>query len=449
MFLLTFSAFLLLFYNLVKIIYNEAEHPLLQRSHCMSTTDSKLRQEYQPGTPSLLRALNERTLLEYLRSHKPTTRAQLARATRLSKPTVSQALTGLEDAGLVRAVGQSKSSRGGRIAILYEPNPDAGYVVGVDVGRGWVRAAIANLAGDIIARIDKPNDAQSASALVALLSHLARNVVAEAGVSWSQVVHAVIGTPGVFDEPSKRVLFSSNLPEWGRHGLVTELQAAFGLSLSVENDANLSALGERSFGWGSTASTFVYITIGTGVGMGIVINGALYRGARGAAGEIGFLPFGLDEVLEESAKISDTWLGMFEEATSAEAIVRQAQKLGLPASLSARQIFDAAQQGDRKALAVVEQEGYHLASAIAVITAVLDPELIVLGGGIGQRGELLLPPLERRLRQLTPLRPRIVASKLGDDSVLLGSIATALEVAHHLVFQHYVNSNNGNSTIWA
>jgi predicted NBD/HSP70 family sugar kinase len=412
----------------------------------MATGESNLRQGYQPGTPSLLRAINERTLLEYLRSHQPTSRAQLARVTGLSKPTVSQALAGLEDAGLVRAMGQSISSRGGRVAILYEPDPGAGYVVGVDVGRGWVRAAVANLAGHIIARKDKPNEAQNATGLVALISSLSRNVVAEAGLSWSQVVHAVIGTPGVFDEQSKRVLFASNLPEWGRHGLVTELQAAFGLSLSLENDANLAALGERSFGWGSTASTFVYITIGTGVGMGIVINGALYRGARGAAGEIGFLPFGLDEVLEESRKISDTWLGMFEEATSTEAIVRQAQKLGLPASLSARQIFDAAQQGDRKALAVVEQEGYRLASAIAVITAVLDPELIVLGGGIGQRGELLLPPLERRLRQLTPLRPRIVASKLGDDSVLLGSIATALEIAHDLVFQNYVKSNNGIST---
>jgi predicted NBD/HSP70 family sugar kinase len=412
----------------------------------MSTTDSNLRHEYQPGTPSLLRAINERTLLEYLRSHKPTSRAQLARATRLSKPTVSQALASLEDAGLVRAVGQSISSKGGRIAILYEPNPDAGYVVGVDVGRGWVRAAVANLAGQIIARNDKPNDAQSASALVALISHLTRDVVAEAGLSWSQVVHAVIGTPGVFDEQSKRVLFSSNLPEWGRHGLVTELQVAFGLSLSVENDANLAALAERSFGWGSSASTFVYITIGTGVGMGIVINGTLYRGARGSAGEIGFLPFGLDEVVEESGKIGDTFLGMFEEATSAEAIVRQAQKLGLPASLSPKQIFDAALQGDSKALAVVEQEGYRLALAIAAITAVLDPELIVLGGGIGQRGELLLPPLESRLQQLTPLRPRIVASKLGDDSILLGSIATALEVAQNIVFQYYVNSNNVNST---
>jgi len=359
---------------------------------------------------------------------------------------VSQALASLEDAGLVRAMGQSISSRGGRIAILYEPNPDAGYVVGVDVGRGWIRAAVANLAGQIIARNDKPNDAQSASALVALISHLARDVVADAGLSWSQVVHAVIGTPGVFDEQSKRVLFASNLPEWGRHGMLAELQAAFGLSLSVENDANLAALGERSFGWGSSVDTFVYIWVGTGVGMGIVINGALYRGARGAAGEIGFLPFGLDEAVEEPGKISDSYLGMFEEATSAEGIVRLARELGLPASLSPKQIFDAAQQGDSKALVVVEQEGQRLALAIAAITAVLDPELIVLGGGIGKRGELLLAPLERRLKQLTPLRPRVVASKLGDDSVLLGSIAIALEVAHNLVFQYYVNSNHGNAT---
>ncbi len=134
---------------------------------------------------------------------------------------------------------------------------------------------------------------------------------------------------------------------------------------------------------------------------------------------------------------------MFEEATAAEGIVRLARELGLPASLSPKQIFDAAQQGDRKALAVVEQEGHRLALAIAAITAVLDPALIVLGGGIGQRGELLLTPLERRLQQLTPLRPRVVASKLGDDSVLLDSIATALEVAHDLVFQYYVNSNHG------
>jgi predicted NBD/HSP70 family sugar kinase len=178
--------------------------------------------------------------------------------------------------------------------------------------------------------------------------------------------------------------------------------------------------------------------------MGIVLNGALYRGAHGAAGEIGFLPFGLDESVEESGKISESYLGMFEEAAAAEGIGHMARRQGLPAAQSPRQIFDMAQQGDSRALAVVEQEGYRLAQAIAAITAILDPELIVLGGRIGQRGDLLLQPLERRLEQLTLLKPRIVTSKLGDDSVLLGSIATALEVAHDLVFQAYVKSSNGN-----
>lgn len=411
----------------------------------MSTIEDHQRHAYQPGTPSLLRAMNERALLEYLRSHQPTSRAELARVTRLSKPTVSQALASLENAGLVRAVGHAISSKGGRVATLYEPNPEAGYVLGVDVGRGWVRTAVANLAGQIVARIDNPNDAQSADALVALSSQMARVTVARAGLDWSQVVHAVVGTPGVLDEQSKRLLFSSNLPEWGRHGLLAELQAAFGLSLSLENDANLAALGERSFGWGSSVSTFVYIMIGTGLGMGIILNNTLYRGARGAAGEIGFLPFGRDEIVEKVGKVNDSYLGMFEEATAAEGIRRLARELDLPASLSPRQIFDAAQQGDAKALAVVEQEGYRLALAIAVITSVLDPELIVLGGGIGQRGALLIPPLERRLQQLTPLRPRIVSSKLGGDSILLGSIATALETAHNLVFQRYVNNSNGYS----
>jgi predicted NBD/HSP70 family sugar kinase len=414
----------------------------LQGVMMMPMTDGNLSHIFQPGTPSLLRAINERSLLEYLRTHGPTSRAQLARATGLSKPTVSQALASLEQAQLVKAVGQSASSKGGRIAILYEPNPEAGYVLGIDVGRSWVHAAVANLAGHILARADEQNHAQNASSLVTFISHIAHNLVMNAGLSWSQVVHAVIGTPGVLDAQSKRVLFSANLPEWGKQGLLAELQAAFHLNLSVENDANLAALGERSFGWGANANTFVSLTVGTGVGMGIIINGVLYRGAHGAAGEIGFLPFGLNETQEQGAILSENYLGMFEEATSAEGVARLARKHSLPSSLSVKQIFDAAEQGNTQALAVIEQEGYHLAQAIATVTAVLDPELVVIGGGIGQRIELLRAPLERRLQQLTPLRPRIVATKLGADSVLLGAIATALETAHNLVFQHYFNGKS-------
>ena len=397
--------------------------------------------EYQAGTPSLLRAINERSLLEYLRSHGPTSRAQLARVVGLSKPTVSQALASLEQAQLVRAVGQSVSNKGGRIATLYEPNPEAGYVIGIDVGRGWVRAAISDLAGHIVARQDVPNTTQSAASLVALINHLARDLVTEARLTWEQVVHTVIGTPGVFDEQSKRVRFASNLPEWGRHGLLTELQEALGLSISLENDANLAALGERRFGWGNEAQTFVYILIGTGVGMGIVLNGTLYRGANGAAGEIGFLPFGAAQSLdlEQTVEPNEGYLGMFEEATSAQGIIHMAQAQDLPEPLSAKQIFAAALQGEARALAVVEQEGQRLALAIAAIVAILDPELIVLGGGIGQRSDLLLAPLEHTLRRLLPTRPRIVSTKLGNESVLLGAVATALEHAHHLVFERYFN----------
>jgi DNA-binding transcriptional ArsR family regulator len=278
-------------------------------------TDINTHREYQTGTPSLLRAINGRSLLEYLRAHGPISRAQLARATGLSKPTVSQALACLENAGLVRPVGQSISSKGGRIATLYEPNPEVGYVIGVDVGRSWVRAAVANIAGKMIARHDEPNNAKSATELVMLINHLARDLVTHAGLSWSQIVHAVIGTPGVFDERSKRMHFASNLPEWGRHGLLSELQEALELSLSVENDANLAALGERACGWGSSADTFVYILIGTGVGMGIVINGALYRGAHGAAGEIGFLPLGSDTASAESKEVDESRPGMLEKAS--------------------------------------------------------------------------------------------------------------------------------------
>ncbi|GHO50647.1 ROK family transcriptional regulator [Ktedonospora formicarum] len=405
----------------------------------MTVTDSNRPHAYQPGTPTHLRAINERSLLEYLRKHGPTSRAQLARETGLSKPTVSQALANLEQANLVHPTGQATSNKGGRVAILYETNPKAGYVLGIDVGRGWVRIAVADLAGQIVERRDEKNTTQSAATLVALISRLSRDLVVGAGLTWDQVIHVVIGTPGVFDAQNERVRFASNLPEWGRHGLLAELREAFGLSLSIENDANLAALGERTFGWGAEARTFVYITIGTGVGMGIIIDGTLYRGAGGAAGEIGFLPFGAQEASTQITEIGENYLGMLEEATSAQGIARQAQTLGLPSTLSVRQIFDAAQQGNQVALAVVKQEGEKLALAIAAITAVLDPELIVLGGGIGQRGELLSEPLQHKLQQLLPSWPRIVATRLGGDSILLGSIAIGLDIAQDLVFQRYFN----------
>jgi predicted NBD/HSP70 family sugar kinase len=194
----------------------------------------------------------------------------------------------------------------------------------------------------------------------------------------------------------------------------------------VENDANLAALGEHVYGAARDVRVFVCVTIGTGVGMGIVVDGVLFRGAHGAAGEVGFLPFGKSS--------SDVQRGQFEEAAAAESVVALARERGLSAR-SAREVFAAARSGDVQALEVVRVEAERLAFLVASVAAVIDPELVVLGGGVGSNVDLLLSPLEAALRTMTPLAPRIVAGSLGDGAVLSGAIAMGLEAARELVFE--------------
>jgi predicted NBD/HSP70 family sugar kinase len=390
-----------------------------------------------PGTPRLLRALNERALWDHLQRQGATSRAQLARDTGLSKPTVSQALANLERAGLVRVVGAASGGRG-RQAVLYESDPTAGYVVGVDVGGSWVRCAVADLAGTIVGRQDVRNRARSAAALVETVAGVAHQVVRSASLTWSSVVHTLIGSPGVFDPRSGRMLLAPNLPGgWARTGLVERLGQALGTSVAVENDANLAVVGERTFGRGADVGTFAYLMVGTGVGMGVVVDGRLYRGARGVAGEIGFLPLGADDApgAPSPAGREVSRRGLLEEAASADGVVRTAVALGMEEPLTAQHVFDAAREGDAVAARAVEVEGERLALLIAAVAAILDPELVVLGGGVGRNLDLLEEPLTRRLHQLVPFRPRVVPSALGTDAVLLGAIATGLDVARDLVFQ--------------
>ncbi|HEY6760884.1 MAG TPA: ROK family transcriptional regulator [Baekduia sp.] len=389
----------------------------------------------RPGRPRLLRAINERAVLERLRVGGPASRAELAAATGVSKPTVGQALANLERAGLVRTAGQRVGERG-RSASLYEVNPAAAYVAGVDVGRSWVRVAVADLAGEVVGRRDERNRARSAGALVERVRGLAHEVVAEAGVAWDDVVHTVVGSPGVLDPATGRLRYAPNLPGWGRAGLVDELRGALTASLSVDNDINLAALGERAYGRGREVDDFVYLSIGTGVGMGIVVGGELHRGATGAAGEVGFLPLagggggggGLGAGAAGGSR------GALEEAAAAGGLVRTGREMGLTGTVTAERIFDAAQAGDAIALATVEREAERLAVVVAAVAAIIDPAVIVLGGGIGANAALLLPSLEAAVSALTPLRPPVTLSTLGADAILLGAIATALSTAHAVVF---------------
>jgi predicted NBD/HSP70 family sugar kinase len=381
------------------------------------------------GTPSLLRAINERTVLELIHNRGPLSRAQVARVSGLSKPTVSLALAGLLTARLVREVGRSRGDRGPS-ALLYEVNPAAGWVVGIDVGRKWVRAAIADISGKIVARRDERARVTSQRSLIGQIGSIAHGLAREAGVDWRQVTQATVGSPGVFDPARGYVAMAPNLPGWGRHGLVEAVREQLGQNVAFENDVNLAALAERDYGLGRNLRNFVLLSIGTGIGLALVIDGQLRRGAHGAAGEIAYMPIGPGDPKDPANRRR----GTFEEAAAAAGIVREAKRLGMRGPLTAESVFSSARRGNRAARRVVDLEAERLALAIATITPVLDPELVILGGGVGRSGDLLLEPIERELRQILPFRPKIAASVLGDDAVLQGAVTIALEAARERVF---------------
>jgi predicted NBD/HSP70 family sugar kinase len=383
----------------------------------------------QTGTPQLLRTMNERLLLDRLREHGPASRGDLAKATGLSKPTVSAALSGLQEAGLVLMVG-SMGGRPGPTTAIYDMNAHAGHVAGVDIGRDWIRVAIADLRGSFVARQDARNTARSAADLVRRVRRLADRAAAEAGLDWSAVTYAVVGSPGVLNEATGSLDFAQNLPGWGRPGLVDRLRSTLEIGLAIENDVNLAAVGELARGAGQGRSNFVFVSVGTGVGMGIVIRGELYVGARGAAGEVSFVPTPDSIVSTQDSRER----GATEAVTGAAGVAAAAREAGMVVE-SAREVFAAAAAGDATASAIVTAEGRRIGSLVAAVAAILDPEFVVLGGGVGRNLDMLGAAITGRVEELSPLRPAVVPSTLGDSGVLAGAVTRALDVARDRLFE--------------
>jgi len=386
---------------------------------------------YRGGTPSLLRSLNARTVLELIEAAGPISRAEIARRSGLSKPTVSLALNRLVESDIVREVGRSSGGRG-PAAVLYQIDPSAGYVVGLDVGRRWLRVAVADLSGSMVARKERRSTTRSAHALLGRLDELVGDVLAEAGLSSAQVDRWVLGTPGVVRVGGRSLVLAPNLPGWGKPEVLSRLHERFG-HVEVENDVNLATLAEQRFGHGRDVDDFLVMSIGTGVGMGLVLNGQLYRGANGAAGEIGYLPLGPGPLRRGSHE------GRLEAETGSDAVVRHAHELGMTGRLTAATVFEAARAGDPVAQRVVDGEAERIGLALASVVAVVDPALVVLGGGIGQSADLLLKKVRAQLNALSPMQPRCVVSALGEDAVLLGALATARDLARDDLYRKATN----------
>ena len=372
--------------------------------------------------PQLIRTMNEQLLLGEVRRRGRTSRAELARETGLSKPTVTLALASLEEAGLVRHAGMRSAARG-RAASLYEIRSDAGFVLGLDVGREYIRGALADLSGVVRVREDVRSGSSSGSGRVRELTRLAHDLLDRGDANGAEaVVHTVVGSPGVLAPGGGVLRMAANLPGWERPSVLAALRGAFGPDAAIENDVDAAAVAERDHGHGRDVSTFAFVSIGTGIGMGLVIDGKLHRGAHGVAGEIAFLPLGDDAA--EPAEVRRR--GSLEAAASSSAVVRAAREAGMRRPATARDVFAAADDGDGAARAVVAHEVELVARALASIVAVVDPELIVLGGGIG-RAPGFAHAVADALSRLSPVVPEVRASALGDDAVVVGCIACGME----------------------
>ena len=367
------------------------------------------------ATPPLLRALNERTVLEAIREGAPISRAEIARRSGISKPTVSLALQSLLDAGLVREAERGPDGPGYG-AVYFEAVTEAALVAGLDLGARFVRGAVCDLGGVIRARQDVELASPDAEGATDAIARLRASLFAAPALDPSLVDSVIVGVPGVVAADGTLQVTENVAGLEGRR-FGDEIQAALDLPVTLENDINLAALGEQWQGVARGVADFVFLSVGTGMGAGLVLGGELHRGRHGAAGEIDFALVGVGETVDPSAaQISEL----------ARALA------GLAAD--PRTVFASARRGEAGALAVVDEVARRIALHLAPIAAVADVELVVLGGGIGANGDLLLDPIGRLLGEWLPFPPRLAVSTLGEAAVLTGAVAVGLQAALENVF---------------
>jgi predicted NBD/HSP70 family sugar kinase len=382
----------------------------------------------QDSRLSLLRELGEQAVLEVIFREGPITRPAISDATRLSKPTVGAAVSRLEQAGMIRAVGPQHGRRG-RSPIAYVVRDNAGFVVGIDIGGTNVRAGAADIFGEPIHDEQQPTAKRGGRAVAAQLIEVATRVVERARATHERLLAVGISTPGVVDRESGRVRLAYNVSPDGVLDPLSAIGNRFGVPVLLDNNVNLAALGEKSFGLARGVSTMVFIGVGAGIGMGIIMDDELVRGAHGGAGEIGYLPL-VGDPFDPRHKLH----GGLEDEVGAAGVLSAYQsrvpRAGeqQPATASAQEVFELARDGQPEAAAVVDNVAARLGAAIATVCAILDPELVVLGGGIGS-SPLLLSPVRGAAAALVPMTARIETSLLGDRAALQGAIAVALHAA--------------------
>ena len=356
----------------------------------------------------------------------PISRASISKQTGLSKQTVSELVRILEEEGWVRETGRT-SGHVGRSATTYELIPDSAFMAAVDLGGTKLRVAIVDLAGSVIAEVVAPTHPDGGEAIALQIAELVAAAALDGNVDRARVQQTVVGCPGVPDQTTGQVRFAPNIAGIDSFDFRTAVSTATGTQVLLENDVNLAVLGEQWLGAGQGIDHLAFIALGTGIGAGLIVNGALLRGATGAAGELGYLPFGADPFDAESLRG-----GAFERVTATHGI-RSAYQTATGRTLEVPAIFAAASEGDAAARAVLDGVARQLARAVATLGAVIAPEVVILGGSIGTRPEIIAAT-EAELARCFPFPIRIVPSRLGNHAALSGAVAIGLTELHTALF---------------
>ncbi|MGH2863311.1 MAG: ROK family protein [Solirubrobacteraceae bacterium] len=374
----------------------------------------------------MLRELTEQAVLEAIFRRGPITRPEIATSTDLSKPTVSAAVSRLEQGGLIRSAGRRAGQRG-RQPVAYVVSQQAGFVVGSDIGGSNLRVAAADLFGELICELRQPTTKDGNRALGLQLLEMASEVIDQAGVVHGRPLAMAVSAPGIIDHSTGRVTsLAYNVAPGGGFDPLEVIRDRLDLPVLVENNVNVAAVGEQWFGLAARVSSMVFISIGAGIGMGTMIDDHIVRGAHGAAGEICYMPL-VGDPFHPRHRLH----GGLEDEIGAAGIVsafNERRDADDPELSAAQEVFELAAAGHAAAEAVVDNVAARLGAAIATVCSILDPQLVVLGGGIGSN-PLLLSPVRGAAASLIPITARIETSLLGDRAALQGAIALALQTA--------------------
>ncbi|MFF4245859.1 ROK family protein [Streptomyces sp. NPDC001822] len=375
-----------------------------------------------PGSQTSLHRANLERVVRAVRMAGSLTQAEIARSTGLSAATVSNIVRELKDGGTVEV---TPTSAGGRRARSVSLSGDAGIVIGVDFGHTHLRVAIGNLAHQVLAEESEPLDVDASSAQgFGRAEQLVNRLVETTGISPEKVIGVGLGVPGPIDVESGTLGSTSILPGWTGINPSQELAGRLGVPVYVDNDANLGALGELVWGSGRGVRDLAYIKVASGVGAGLVIDGHIYRGPGGTAGEIGHI------TLDESGPVCRCGnRGCLETFTAARYVLPLLMPSHGP-DLTMDRVVQLAREGDPGCRRVIGDVGRHIGSGVANLCNLLNPSRVVLGGSLAEAGELVLGPIRDSVsRYAIPSAARqlsVLPGALGGRAEVLGALALVL-----------------------